>query len=77
MRLEPIPQRTPGDRVHQEHNWQISDDSGDDVYRDRSFHDRKSTLVFNAGYWLWKERLMLNANYATDYGLRLRFDNTT
>ena len=63
--------------VHGGHNWQISDDSGDDVYWDRSFYDRKSTIVFNAGYWVWKERLMLNVKYASDYGLRQRFDNNT
>ena len=57
------------------HNWQISDDSGDDVYWDAGFHDRKSTIAFSACYWPWKERLALTAKYAFDFGVRQRFQN--
>jgi hypothetical protein len=57
------------------HNWQISDDSGDNVYWDPTFHDRKSTLAFSAGYWPWKEHLNLTLKYSFDYGIRQRFKN--
>ena len=56
-------------------NWQVSDDSGDAVYWDAGLHDRKSTLTFNAGYWIWKEHLNLSAKYGFDYGLRQHFKN--
>lgn len=57
------------------HNWQISDDTGDDVYWNPGYHDRKSTLLFNAGYWLWKDHLELNLKYGFDYAIRQRFKN--
>ena len=57
------------------HNWQVSNDSGDDVYWDPGFHDRKSNLIFNAAYWVWKEHLLLSFKYGFDYGLRQRFKN--
>lgn len=57
------------------HNWQISDDTGDDVYWEPGFHDRKSTIAFTAGYWPWRERLYLNFKYGFDYGVRQRFKN--
>ena len=63
--------------VHGGHNWQLSDDSGKDVYWDPTFHDRKSTIAFNAGYWVLKDRIMLNAKYAFDYSIRQRFQNNT
>lgn len=59
------------------HNWQISEDKGDDVYWDASVYDRKSTIAFNAGYWLWPDRLMTNAKYMHDFGIRQRFQNNT
>lgn len=59
------------------HNWQISKDKGDDVYWDTSVYDRKSTIAFNAGYWLWPNRLMANAKYMHDFGIRQRFQNNT
>ena len=58
------------------HNWQITDDSGSDVYWDPSLHDRKSTLLFGAGYWPWISRLYVSARYGFDYDLRQRFDNS-
>ena len=59
------------------HNWQISDDSGQDVYWDSGIHDRKSTLAFAANYWVLKEHLSLNLKYAFDFGARQRFLNNT
>jgi len=55
------------------HNWQVSDDKGENVYWDPLFHDRKNTIAFNAGYWVWSNRLMANLKYSTDYGARQRF----
>jgi len=63
--------------VHGGHNWQISDDSGNDVYWDPAVHDRKSTIAFNGSYWPVKERLMLNVKYALDFGMVQRFKNDT
>jgi hypothetical protein len=61
--------------VHGGHNWQISDDSGADVYWDPAVHDRKNTLAFNVGFWPLTEKLMVNLKYAFDYGLVQRFKN--
>jgi len=55
-------------------NWQVTDDRGADVDYDTSVHDRKSTLAFTAGYWIWNGRMQLNAKYAFDYGSRQRFN---
>ncbi len=63
--------------VHGGHNWQVGDDSGNEVWWDRGVHDRKNTVAFNAAYWPWKERLMLNLKYGLDYSSRQRFENTT
>ncbi len=62
--------------VHGAHNWQITDDSGGDVFWDPTVHDRKSTLMLGAGFWPWKGRLYATARWGFDYGLRQRFDNT-
>lgn len=59
------------------HNWQISDDTGGDVYWDPAAHDRKSTIAFSANYWPWKERLSVAVKYAFDFGIRQRFKNST
>lgn len=50
------------------HNWQISDDKGDDVYWDATYHDGKNNLGFSVGYWPWKEKLYIAGKYAFDYG---------
>jgi len=55
------------------HNWQITDDSGSDVFWDSSYHDQKSTLLFSAGFWPWSGRLYVAAKYGFDYGVRQRF----
>jgi hypothetical protein len=59
------------------HNWQVSDDTGDDVFWDPSYHDKKSLLFFNVSYWPIFERLMINFKYGFDYGARQRFKNNT
>lgn len=59
------------------HNWQVNDDTGDDVYWDAGIRDRKNTIAFNAGYWVWNERLYLAFKYGLDYGCRQRFKNNS
>ena len=59
------------------HNWQVTDDTGKDVYWDPGFHDRKSTVAFGATYWPWKERLAITGKYAFDFDVRQRFKNDT
>lgn len=59
------------------HNWQVTDDTGDDVYWDPSYHDRKSTVAFGATFWAWKERLAISGKYGFDFGVRQRFKNNT
>ena len=55
------------------HNWQVTDDRGSEVYWDPSLHDRKSSLAFTAGYWVWPGRMQLTGKYAFDFGIRQRF----
>ena len=55
------------------HNWQITDDSGDDVFWDPSYHDRKNTIGFSVGVWPWTNRLYVAGKYAFDFGVRQRF----
>jgi len=55
------------------HNLQINEDQGEDVYWDASVLDKKSTLAFYAGYWVWDGRMQLGAKYAFDYGCVQRF----
>lgn len=55
------------------HNWQLSDDKGDDVYWDASYHDRKSTVAFGLAYWAVRDRLYIEGKYMVDYGVRQRF----
>ncbi len=38
-------------------------------------HDRKSTMLFGAGFWPWTQRLYVSAKYGFDYGIRQRFKN--
>ena len=61
--------------IHGGHNWQVGDDTGEDVWWDPAVHDKKSIIAFSASFWPWKERVMLNAKYALDYGARQRFQN--
>jgi len=57
------------------HNWQVSDDSGSDVYWDPGLHDRKSSVAFGATYWPWKDHLAIAGKYAFDFAVRQHFDN--
>jgi hypothetical protein len=59
------------------HNWQVGDDTGDDVYWDPGVHDRKSTVALGATYWAWPEKLAVTVKYARDFGVRQRFSNDT
>lgn len=59
------------------HNWQVGDDTGEDVYWDGGVHDRKSTVAFSATYWAWSEKLAITGKYAFDFAVRQRFDNDT
>lgn len=55
------------------HNWQLTDDKGDDVYWNASYHDRKSTVAFSLAYWAVRDRLYIAGKYMLDYGVRQRF----
>lgn len=57
------------------HNWQLNDDMGEDVLLDPTIHDRKSSLAFSAGYWVWPSKMQLTFKYGFDYGLVQRFKN--
>ena len=60
------------------HNWQISDDSGDDVWwTGTSFDGRDRKNVFSAGIGVWPVEGMVNlrVKYILDYGSRQRFNN--
>ncbi len=54
-------------------NWQVTDDSGNDVFWDSSYHDRKSIVGFSLGYWPVPNRLYLAGKYAFDFGNAQRF----
>ena len=55
------------------HNWQISDDTGSEVYWNASYHDRKSTIAFSLAVWAVKDRFYIAGKYMVDYGVRQRF----
>ena len=57
------------------HNWQISDDTGDDVYWDASLHDRKSGMYFSAAFMPVLARVYIVAKYGFEFGIRQRFKN--
>jgi len=59
------------------HNWQVTDDSGQDVYWDAGHHDRKSTIGLGATWWAWPGKLAITGKYALDFAVRQRFDNDT
>lgn len=55
------------------HSWQVGEDSGGDVYWDKSVKDRMSVFGFGAGYWLVPETFYANVKYTSSYGLRQQF----
>jgi hypothetical protein len=57
------------------HNWQVSDDTGEDMIWDPTYRDRKSSIGFSMGFWPWKNRLYVSGKYAFDFGIRQRFKN--
>ena len=60
------------------HNWQISDDSGRDVWWTGTrfdSRDRKNTFSAGVGVWTLKGMLNLRVKYIMDYGVRQRFKN--
>ena len=60
------------------HNWQISDDSGEDAWWTGTrfdSRDRKSTFSAGVGVWTLNGKLNLRAKYSIDYGARQRFKN--
>ena len=60
------------------HNWQISDDSGNDAWWDGTrfdSRDRKNTFSAGIGVWTLKGMLNLRVKYIMDYGVRQRFKN--
>jgi hypothetical protein len=60
------------------HNWQVSDDTGDEVWWSGTrFDGRDSKNTFSAGIGVWPVEGILNirAKYIMDYGSRQRFNN--
>lgn len=60
------------------HNWQISDDSGDDVWWSGTRfdgRDRKNTFSAGIGTWPVEGILNLRVKFIMDYGSRQRFKN--
>jgi len=58
------------------HNWQISDDKGNDVWwQDTPLYvkDHTSTFSFGVGVWPWEGRLNVRAKYVMDYGTKQRY----
>ncbi len=58
------------------HNWQVSDDKGEDVWwRDTPLdaRDQTSTIGFGVGAWPWAGRLNIRVKYAMDYGTKQRY----
>ena len=55
------------------HNWQISDDTGDDVFWDASLHDRKSSIFFSAAFMPVLAKFYIVAKYGFEFGIRQRF----
>jgi hypothetical protein len=60
------------------HNWQISEDSGDDAWwKDTPLDtkDSKSTFMAGVGLWPWKGKLYVSLKYSFDYAISQRFNN--
>lgn len=55
------------------HNWQVTDDKGEDVWWKESelfTKDQSSTVSFGVGFWPWQGRLNARLQYAQDYGVK-------
>lgn len=58
------------------HNWQLSDDSGEDVWWKHSElfgKDQTSTFSVGVGVWPWEGRLAARVKYAMDYAVKQRY----
>jgi hypothetical protein len=53
--------------------WQIGEDSGEDVYWDKSIKDRMATIGGGLGYWFVPQKFYANARYTTSYNNRQHF----
>ncbi len=60
------------------HNWQISNDKGDDDWWKGTIldsKDSKNTFAVGVGVWPLAGRLQVRGRYVIDYGVRQRFQN--
>lgn len=60
------------------HNWQISNDYGEDIWWNNTIFDTKDSkniLSFGVGVWPGVDWLNLHFKYITDYGSKQRFKN--
>ncbi len=58
------------------HNWQITDDCGEDLWWQESslfVKDQTSTFSFGIGAWPWDGRFGARIKYARDYGSKQRY----
>ncbi len=58
------------------HNWQISDDKGEEDWWKGTVldsRDSKNTFAVGVGVWPWAGRLQLRGKYIFDYGVKQRF----
>lgn len=55
------------------HTWQVSKDSGNDVYWNTDYKDRYSTVGVGVGYWPVKQAFYVNAKWTTNYSIRQHF----
>ena len=55
-------------------NWQISDDTGDDVWWDASVRDRKHVVNFQVAFMPVAWKFYIVTKYGFDYGARQRMD---
>lgn len=53
--------------------WQLSEDSGDDVYWDASVKDKVGVVGAGLGYWFVPDVFYTNAKYSTTYGHKQNF----
>jgi hypothetical protein len=55
------------------HSWQIGEDTGNDVYWDKTVKDQMSTFGGGIGYWLMPNTLYTNLKYSTTYNNKQHF----
>ena len=54
-------------------SWQIGEDSGADVYWDKSVKDQMSTFGASLGYWLLSDKFYANVKYSFTYNNKQHF----